>query len=361
MKLPFINQRTTILVLMLSIIVACWIGARPVVHGQEKLPAASGHINDFAAVLDTASKDRLEQILINLKERTGIDFVIATVKSTGSEKIYDYSLRIANDWNIGVSTSATKSLLLTISTDNGEFLAQISRGARAQLPDGLVGEMRQRMQEKIKSAGYNEGVLTGVKTFANGLGARNNFTFADLDTHPAETRIAEQQRPRTVKTPTPEATETPAPSPTETPKPEATATIAPPAESSQPSATPEASVTPPIQPTETAAAPTPSASLAATPSPQTTESPAAAIDKTPTPSDSPTAKAPPAGSPKEESAANSTTPNGPSTDRKTATNIPANPDDEKEAVEVTLTLPPDKRIDALTAFIAAHPQSVAVL
>src|SRR3977135_2903218 len=91
MKLPFINQRTMILVLMLSIIVLYWIGVRPGVHAQEKLPVASGHVNDFAAVLDTASKDRLEQILINLKERTGIDFVIATVKSTGSEQIYDYS------------------------------------------------------------------------------------------------------------------------------------------------------------------------------------------------------------------------------------------------------------------------------
>ncbi|MDX6497357.1 MAG: hypothetical protein QOG23_617 [Blastocatellia bacterium] len=356
-----------ILVLILSIIVVCWMGVRPIIHAQEKLPAASGHINDFAAVFDTASKDRLEQILVNLKERTGIDFVIATVKSTGSEQIYDYSLRIAKDWNIGVSTSAKKSVLLTISGDNGEFLAQISRGARADLPDGLIGEMRQRMQEKIKSAGYSEGMLTGIKTFANGLGGRNNFTFADLDTHPAQTLIAEQQRPRTVKSPAAEATETPsaqptetpAPSPTETPKPEAAATIAPPVESPQSSATPEASVTPPVQPTETAAAPKPSASVVVTPSPQATESPAAVIDKTPTPSDSPTAKASPAGSPREESA-NSTTPNGPSTDRKTATNTPASPDDEKEAVEVTLTLPPDKRIDALKAFIGAHPQSVAV-
>jgi len=139
MKLPFINHRTTILVLMLSTIVVGWIIVRPAVHAQEKLPAASGHVNDFAAVLDTASKDRLEQILVNLKQRTGIDFVIATVKSTGSEDIYDYSLRIANDWNIGASTSPRKSVLFTISGDKGEFLAQISRGARSDLPDGLIG------------------------------------------------------------------------------------------------------------------------------------------------------------------------------------------------------------------------------
>lgn len=36
------------------------------------------------------------------------------------------------------------------------------------------------------------------------------------------------------------------------------------------------------------------------------------------------------------------------------------PEDEKEEVELTLTLPVDKRIEALKKFIAAHPKSVAV-
>src|SRR5207244_12323377 len=49
-----------------------------------------------------------------------------------------------------------------------------------------------------------------------------------------------------------------------------------------------------------------------------------------------------------------------STDRRTNVTPPANPDDEKEEVELTLTKPVDQRIDLLKAFIAAHPQSVAV-
>jgi tetratricopeptide (TPR) repeat protein len=377
MKLPFINQRAIGFLLMLSIIVLCWLGAHPGVHAQGKLPAASGHVNDFAAVLDTASKDRLEKILDNLEQRTGIDFVIAIVKDTGSERLSDYSLRMASDWSIGLSTSSKKSVLLTISGVNGDFVAHISKGALDDLPNGLIGEMGQRTQGEIKSAGYGEGLLAGIKILANGLGARNNFTFADLDPRPAETLIAEQQRPRTVGTPTAQPTETPAAQPTETPaakptetpsaqpetpKPEATATIAPAVESPQPSASPEASASP--QPTETPAASTPSVPAAAAPSPsaspQTTESPAAVAEKTPTPSDRPTAKAAPGESPTEQPAVDSTTPARSPTDRKTTTPAPANPDDEKEAVEVTLALPPDKRIDALRAFIAAHPQSVAV-
>src|SRR5438105_11398476 len=106
MKSPFINQRAIAFVLLLSITALFWLGTNEGVSAQDRLPKRSGHLNDFAAVLDAATKDRLEKILENLKQRTQLDFVIATVKSSGAEDLYDYSLRIANDWNIGAPASS---------------------------------------------------------------------------------------------------------------------------------------------------------------------------------------------------------------------------------------------------------------
>lgn len=108
MKLPLINQRTIIFVVILAIISLFWFGTNPGARAQGRFPKPSGHVNDFADVLDATTRQRLEKVLENLKERTGIDFVIATVKSSGAEDLYDYSLRIANEWNIGVSTSPKK-------------------------------------------------------------------------------------------------------------------------------------------------------------------------------------------------------------------------------------------------------------
>jgi tetratricopeptide (TPR) repeat protein len=375
MKLPFINQRAIILVVILAIISLFWFGANPGAHAQGRLPKPSGHVNDFADVLDATTRQRLEKVLENLKQRTGIDFVIVTVKSTDAEDLYKYSLRIANDWNIGVLTSPGKTVLLAVAGDNGQFLAHISKGARADLPDGLIGDMGQRMRAKIESAGYSEGLLTGIQTFANGLGERNNFTFADLDRHPAEDLIAEQQRPRTVASPAAQPVETPAAQPTqtpavratETPSPEAMATVAPTAsaaESPQPTATPEASGSPPAQPSETPAVATPSPATPAAPSPsassQTTESPVAV--QTATPVESPAAQSSPrvANDANQSSAGNSARATRSTGPGKPMTTPPANPDDEKEEVEVTLAQPADKRIEILKAFIATHPRSVAV-
>jgi uncharacterized membrane protein YgcG/tetratricopeptide (TPR) repeat protein len=366
MKLTFINQRAIVLILILAISALFWPGADTGVSAQAKLPKPGGHINDFGEVLDVATRDRLEKILENLKERSGIDFVIATVKNSGSGDLYDYSLAIANDWNRGAPTGPNKSVLLVVAVDNGKFFTQATRSARTAVPDGLIGNMGLRMRPKIESAGYSEALLTGIRTFANGVGELHNFTFADLEQQrPAENLIAEQQRPRTVSSPvaqpaeTPATpTETPAPPPAETPRPQPTATptpepspiAAPTAESKpspmatrEPSATPLPTTMPAPSPIEAAATPTPIAS------PQVTESPVAQASPSvakPTP---------------EEVAANATRSTRPAVpDRKPATTTPANPEDEKEEVEVTLTQPPDRRIETLKAFIAAHPQSVAV-
>ena len=131
---------------------------------------------------------------------------IATVKSSGSKDLYDYSLEIANDWNRGAPAGPNKSVLLVVAVDNGKFFTQATRSARTVLPDGLIGTMGLRMRPKIESAGYSEALLTGIKTFANGVGELHNFTFADLEQQrpaekPAENLIAEQRRPRTVASP----------------------------------------------------------------------------------------------------------------------------------------------------------------
>ncbi|HMG73943.1 MAG TPA: TPM domain-containing protein [Pyrinomonadaceae bacterium] len=354
MQLPFINHRAIVLVVILFVTALFWSATNAGVSAQDRLPRPTGHINDFAAVLDAATMDRLEKILENLKQRTQVDLVIAIVKSAGAEDLYDYSLRIANDWNVGAPAGSNKSVLLLVAADNGKFFTQATRAARTYLPDGLIGNVGQRMRPKLESAAYGEGLLIGIRAFATGVGELHSFTFADLDQHSAGNLIVEQQRPRTVASPAAQPTETPVASPTETPAtratetptPETTATVAAVVESPQPSATPEASVSPQAQPSETAAVATPSFVVpvpSPSESPQTTESPAA--------KPSPTIAS--------EVAANSTrSTRPPITDRKTTT--PANPDDEKEEVEVTLTLPPDKRIETLKAFIAAHPQSVAV-
>jgi tetratricopeptide (TPR) repeat protein len=400
MSLTLINHRAMVFI-ALVVTMAMALAAFSPAHAQAgRLPKRSGHINDFAEVLDAATKERLEAVLEKLKEKTHVDFAVATIKSSGSEDLYDYSLGVANDWKIGAPASTDRSLLVVIAADNGKFFSQVTHGARLYLPEGLVGEMGQRMRQSFAGGGYSAGVLAGIRTFVDHLGETHSFDFAALDPQRGET-VAEVQRPRTVQSPaadasensqttgtaTPAAEATASPAGTATPEPIVTAT---PAEKSSPESTPVSTATPAAQPSETPATPesSPAVSTARVAvSPASTEkSPVAIPSATPVerlPSQTVAAASPQPGqtlfenssqpvktpapdskpSPTQTEPArfeNSSRPvKIPTQDVKPGTS-PANPDDEKEQVELTLTLPADKRIDALKAFIATHPTSVAL-
>ncbi|MGZ8844035.1 MAG: TPM domain-containing protein, partial [Pyrinomonadaceae bacterium] len=344
MKLPFTNYRVVVFALLLTmLLIGVAAGVR--VGAQEKLPQPSGHINDFAGVIDPAGKQRLETVLESVKERTSLDLVVAIVKTAGAEDLYDYSLRVAGDWNVGTRMSPRKTVLLVIAADNAQFFTQFSRAAQTSMADGLIGEMGKRMRPKFGAGDYNGGLLAGVQTFADAVGEQHNFTFAQLDPQSGDVQVA-QSRPRTVEAAATPA-DTPAAAPTETPTPEAS-----------PAATPVE--TPSVQPGET---PTPEPSPSVAPSPAESPQPKVATPPpTPAaePSETPAATTSPSASPLEtqrtETAVTNINPARPS--RSPAAR--ANPEDEKEEVEVTLTKPAAERIELLKAFIAAHPKSVAV-
>ena len=48
---------------------------------QRKSPAYTGHVNDFANVLDQQTKEKLELWLTNFENRTGTQIAVVTVPS----------------------------------------------------------------------------------------------------------------------------------------------------------------------------------------------------------------------------------------------------------------------------------------
>src|SRR5260370_42648521 len=107
------NQGAIVFTAILAALLLVWSSANWRGQAQNiQLPQPSGYVNDFAEVVEPATKQRLETVLANLKERTGIVFFVATVKSAGGQYLSDYSLRIANDWKVAPNTQPKGFLLL---------------------------------------------------------------------------------------------------------------------------------------------------------------------------------------------------------------------------------------------------------
>src|SRR5690242_16761054 len=80
-----------------------------------RLPSPTGHISDVSNVMDAQTRNRLETLLANLKDKTKVELYVAVVDTTGAEDIAVFSQRLATRWNIAAKNSHTKTLLLVVS------------------------------------------------------------------------------------------------------------------------------------------------------------------------------------------------------------------------------------------------------
>src|SRR5262245_13854065 len=71
------------------------------------LPTPFTPIVDYANVIDADTRQRLETIYLNLKDRAGIVFAVLTVPTTGGKDIFDFSLAVARGWGIGPKDAQT--------------------------------------------------------------------------------------------------------------------------------------------------------------------------------------------------------------------------------------------------------------
>src|SRR5436190_8229079 len=168
------------LLIAIALMMAACLSVRPQVADLH-IARPQQHVNDFAEVLDTATQIRIENVLANFQDRTGINFVVATIKTVGKQDLYDFSIDVSSQWKIGSQATDEKSVLLLIATDSARFYTLASRSADRELPNGLVGAMGRRMRPGFEEGNYNLGLQTGLQLFVDVLGQLSNFTFEALD------------------------------------------------------------------------------------------------------------------------------------------------------------------------------------
>ena len=139
---------------------------------KTQLPVRTGHVNDFSGTINAETRQQLENILANVKLKTGIEFDIAVVDSTAGQEVSDYSALLAQDWGVGILNSPKKSLLLVLAVGEKATFTRFSRSAQRQLPEGVLGEMGQRMRGQIEAGQFSEGLQAGVKIFVAAIATK---------------------------------------------------------------------------------------------------------------------------------------------------------------------------------------------
>ena len=160
----------------------------PAVHAQTRpqspvpLPVPFTPIVDNANVIDAETRERLESIYRNLKERANIEYAVLTVPTTGEQDIFDFSLAVARGWGIGPKDGEKAGLLLVIAIQDRKYFTQVSDHLEGDLPDGLVGIIqRERLVPEFRRQNYSAGILNTIQAYAATLAQKRGFSIDGID------------------------------------------------------------------------------------------------------------------------------------------------------------------------------------
>lgn len=145
---------------------------------RSPLPPPTGFVNDYAGVLDAATKQQLEEKLKNLRDTTdpSVEIAVAIVKTTGERPIFDYSLAVARGWGIGSKADDNPSALLFVAIDDRKYFTHISKDLEGTLPDGLVGSLqRQYLVPEFRKGNYGKGISDTIDAYISVIRGEGNI------------------------------------------------------------------------------------------------------------------------------------------------------------------------------------------
>jgi uncharacterized membrane protein YgcG len=155
-------------VILLAVVTAFSQNSNQFSINESPLGPPSGYVNDYAGVLDEATKQQIESKIKQFKDASNptTELAVAIVRTTGDRDIFDYSLAVARGWKIGSKQDDNPGALLFIAIDDRKYFTQVSRDLEDELPDALVGNLqRQYLVPAFRQSNYGKGIVDTIDAY----------------------------------------------------------------------------------------------------------------------------------------------------------------------------------------------------
>ncbi|WP_119690402.1 TPM domain-containing protein [Acinetobacter soli] len=138
--------------------------ANDLAEGQSirSLPSLNAPVIDQANLLTEAQRQQIEQQIRRLYEAKKAQIAVVIVPTTGQEDIFDYAMRVAQQWQLG-SAKRDNGILMTIAVNDRRIQILTGYGVEGVLPDIVVGRIiRNQITPYFKQAQYAQGIQAGL-------------------------------------------------------------------------------------------------------------------------------------------------------------------------------------------------------
>ena len=162
-------------------------GSQPRVEGPPRLTAP---VNDFANVVDPASKAQLDELIRRLQNATGDVMVVATIKTFQPfADLQSYAVEMFENGGQGIGTKGKDNgVLIVLAIDDRQVRIETGYGLEGFITDGFAGETSRGMVPFFREAEYGRGLVAGATRVAERIAEGRNVDLTLAPPPQAQTR-----------------------------------------------------------------------------------------------------------------------------------------------------------------------------
>ena len=126
------------------------------------IPTLNQPVVDQANILSAAEKQNLDQQIRDIYRQGKAQVGIIIVPTTGQEDIFDFAMRVAEQWKLG-SAKQDNGLLIAVAVNDHKIHIATGYGLEGVLPDIVVSRIiRNQITPYFKQGQYASGLQAGV-------------------------------------------------------------------------------------------------------------------------------------------------------------------------------------------------------
>lgn len=146
-----------------ALLATLWLALCALAFAAPTYPALSGRIVDQAAILSQETQTSLTTKLRDLDDKSGIQFVVATVKSLAGYDIETYANGLFRFWRLG-EAKKNNGVLFLVAPNERKMRIEVGYGLEGTLTDALSKViLASAVAPRFKAGDYNGGIERGVE------------------------------------------------------------------------------------------------------------------------------------------------------------------------------------------------------
>jgi uncharacterized protein len=148
-----------------------------------------GYVNDFAGVVDAASRADLERYCTRVEQATGAQMALVTVKTLDGEPIEQFANDLFRQWGVGNREKDTGLLLLLATADRTSRL-EVGIGLEPIITDGTAGALLREMRPALRANDYGSALGTAAHSLGQRIAAAKGVSIDESES--PRRRVREQ-------------------------------------------------------------------------------------------------------------------------------------------------------------------------